>query len=146
MRVLIVAGTQFVGRHIVEALLLAGHAVSILTRDKSPYELPAQVERLRGDRDEGTLGSETLIDRSWDVCVDVSGYTPRQVRPSAERLRASVKRYIFVSAVSVYGDPDHRPVRESHHRMPPAGEDVTEVEGEMYGRLKVTCENIVQQT
>jgi 2'-hydroxyisoflavone reductase len=78
--------------------------------------------------------------------VDVSGYTPRQVRPSAQRLRASVKRHIFVSAVSVYGDPDYRPARESHPRMPPAGEDVTEVEGEMYGRLKVMCENIVQQT
>lgn len=146
MRVLILGGTQFVGRHIVGALLPAGHMVSILARGKSPDELPAQVERLRGDRDEGTLGLEALEGRSCDVCVDVSGYTPRQVRPSAERLRASVKRYIFVSAVSVYGDPDHRPARESHPRMPPAGEDVTEVEGEMYGRLKVTCENIVQQT
>jgi 2'-hydroxyisoflavone reductase len=129
----------------VEALLSAGHTVSILTRGKSPDELPAQVERLRGDRDEGTLGLETLAGRSWDVCVDVSGYTPRQVRPSAESLRMSVKRYVFVSAVSVYGDPVDRPVCESHPRMSPASEDVTEVEGEMYGRLKVTCENIVQQ-
>ena len=146
MRVLILGGTQFVGRHIVEALLPTGHSVSILTRGKSSDELPAQVERLRGDRDKGALGLKALTGRSWDVCVDVSGYTPRQVRPSAERLRASVKRYIFVSAVSVYGDPDRRPVRETHPRMPPAGEDVTEVEGEMYGRLKVTCEDIVQQT
>ena len=103
------------------------------------------MERLRGDRDEGELGLNALTGRSWDVCVDVSGYTPRQVRPSAERLRTSVKRYVFISAVSVYGDPSDRPVRETHPRMPPASEDVTEVEGEMYGRLKVTCENIVQQ-
>ena len=146
MRVLILGGTQFVGRHIVEALLSAEHTVSILTRGKSPDELPIQVERLRGDRDEGALGLQAVAGRSWDVCVDVSGYTPRQVRPSAERLRGSVQRYVFVSAVSVYGDPDHRPVRETQPRMPPATEDVTEVEGAMYGRLKVTCENIVQQT
>jgi 2'-hydroxyisoflavone reductase len=145
MRILILGGTQFIGRHIAEALLAAGHTVSILNRGKSADELPAQVERLRGDRDEGALGLEALTGGSWDVCVDVSGYTPRQVRPSAESLRASVKRYIFVSAVSVYGDPSFRPVRETHPRMPPASEDVTEVEGEMYGRLKVTCENIVQQ-
>ena len=87
MRVLILGGTQFVGRHIVEALLPTGHSVSILTRGKSSDELPAQVERLRGDRDKGALGLKALTGRSWDVCVDVSGYTPRQVRPSAERLR-----------------------------------------------------------
>ena len=59
-----------------------------LTRGKSPDELPTQVERLRGDRDEGAFGLEALTGRSWDVCVDVSGYTPRQVRPSAEMLCA----------------------------------------------------------
>lgn len=146
MRVLVLGGTQFVGRHIVEALLSAGHRVSILTRGKSPDELPASVERLRGDRDEGAAGLEALSGRFWDVCVDVSGYTPRQVRPSAESLRASVKRYVFVSAVSVYGDPqDERPVRETHPRLSPAGEDVTDVNADTYGALKVACENIVRQ-
>lgn len=145
MRVLILGGTQFVGRHIVEALLAAGHRVSILTRGKSPDELPPEVERLRGDRDDGVRGLEALAGRSWDVCVDVSGYTPRQVRPSAEQLRTSVKHYLFVSAVSVYGDPDDRPVLETHPRLPPAGENVTEVNGETYGALKVACEQIIQE-
>lgn len=145
MRVLILGGTRFVGRHIVEALLAGGHRASILTRGKSPDELPAQVERLRGDRDDGARGLKALAGGSWDACVDVSGYTPRQVRPSAEFLRASVKRYVFVSAVSVYGDPEVRPVRESHPRTAPAGEEVTEVNAETYGALKVTCEDIVRQ-
>jgi len=145
MRVLILGGTQFVGRQIVETLLSAGHMVSILTRGLSPDELPSQVERLRGDRDKGALGLEALAGHYWDVCVDVSGYTPRQVRPSAERLQKSVKRYVFVSAVSVYGEPSQRPVRETHPRLPPASEDVTEVNAETYGALKVTCENIVQE-
>ena len=55
------------------------------------------------------------------------GYTPAQVRPSAELLRESVKHYVFISAVSVYGDPQDRPVRESHPRLPPAGEGVTQL-------------------
>jgi nucleoside-diphosphate-sugar epimerase len=145
MKVLILGGTQFVGRHIVEAMLASGHSVSILTRGRTPDELPAHLERLRGDRNEGVLGLQALTGRTWDICVDVSGYTPRQVRPSVEMLRAHVKRYVFVSAVSVYGDPDHGPVDESHPRLTPAGEDVTEVNGETYGGLKVTCENIIQQ-
>jgi len=144
MRILILGGTRFIGRHIAETLLAAGHGVSVLTRGKSPDELPAAVERLRGDRDEGPAGLQALAGRSWDACVDVSGYTAQQVRPSAGMLRGLVKRYVFVSAVSVYGDPQERPVRETHLRLPPAGEEVTEVNGETYGRLKVTCENIVQ--
>jgi len=60
MKVLVLGGTQFVGRHIVEALLVAGHLVTTLTRGTSPDELPAQVERLRGDRDEGAFGLSAL--------------------------------------------------------------------------------------
>lgn len=145
MRILILGGTQFIGRHIVETLLAAGHGVSILTRGVSPDELPAVVERLRGDRDQGAAGLDALAGRSWDACVDVSGYTPRQVRPSAELLRGRVGRYIFISAVSVYGDPSERPVREAHPRLRPAAEDVTEIDGATYGPLKVACENIVAE-
>jgi 2'-hydroxyisoflavone reductase len=145
MRVLILGGTQFLGRHIVKTLLALGHTVSVLNRGVSPDRLPLQVARLRGDRDAGPPGLQALMGRTWDACVDVSGYTPRQVRASAEALRANVKRYVFVSAVSVYGDPQDRPVRETHPRLPPAEEHVSEVNGETYGALKVACENIVQQ-
>ena len=142
---IILGGTQFIGRPLVTTLLSSGHTVSILNRGQSPDELPAHVERLRGDRDQGAAGLASLAGRSWDVCVDVSGYTPRQVRPSAEKLHRSVQRYVFVSAVSVYGDPTQRPVRETHPRVPAAGEDVTDVNAETYGGLKVTCENLVQE-
>lgn len=145
MRILVLGGTQFIGRHIVETLLAAGHTVSILTRGKSPDELPPQVERLRGDRDEGAAGLEALLGRTWEACVDVSGYTPRQVRASAERLRDSVGRYVFVSSIAVYRDTPDRPVLETFPLMMPAAEDVTEVNGETYGALKVTCENIVEE-
>lgn len=146
MKILVLGGTQFVGRHIVEALHGAGHAVSILTRGVTKDALPASVERLRGDRDLGAPGLDALSGRSWDACVDVSGYTPRQVRASAESLHSFVGRYAYVSAVSVYGDPVERPVREDQALAAPAAEDVTEVNGETYGPLKVACENIVRET
>jgi len=145
MRILVLGGTRFVGRHIVEALVAAGHAVSILTRGWSPDALPSTVERLRGDRNLGNAGLTALQGRSWGACVDVSGYTPRQVRASAELLRAVVRRYVFVSAVMVYGNGTVRPVRETHARVPAAGEHVTDVNGETYGALKVACEDIVQE-
>jgi len=75
----------------------------------------------------------------------VSGYTPRQVRASAKLLRDGVNQYLYVSAVSVYGDPDERPVLETLPLLSPAAEDVTDVNGETYGPLKVACEQIVQE-
>ena len=146
MRVLVLGGTQFVGRHIVEVLLDGGHAVTTFNRGMSRDELPAAVERLRGDRDAGAAGLDALTGRSWDACVDVSGYTAKQVRASAEMLRGRVAHYIFISAVSVYGDPPHGPVDESQPRLPPAEADIVEVTRATYGPLKVTCEDLVQDT
>ena len=108
MRILVLGGTQFVGRHIVGALVSGGHSVSILTRGRTADWLPAMVERLRGERDGGAGGLAA-------ACA------PAQVRPSVSLLRGRVGRYVFVSAVSVYGDPPRGPVDEEHPRVPPAG-------------------------
>jgi 2'-hydroxyisoflavone reductase len=145
MKILVLGGTQFVGRHIVAALVNGGHAVSVFNRGRSRDALPAEVEWLRGDRDEGLAGLGALTGHRWDACVDVSGYTARHVRASTAKLRANVGHYVFVSAVSVYGDPAHGPVYESESRLAPAGEDVFEVTRSTYGPLKVTCENLVQE-
>lgn len=144
MDVLVLGGTQFVGRHIVEALVATGHRVSILTRGITPDELPTSVERLRGDRDNGLEGLAPLAGRSWQVCIDVSGYTPRQVQVSAKLLRDRVGRYVFISAVRTYGDPQHSPVDEDYPTVPPAASDVVEIDNDTYGPLKVACENTVR--
>lgn len=145
MKILVLGGTQFVGRHIVEALIAAGHEVSVFTRGISSDELPTGVERMRGDRNHGVDGLACLNGRVWDACIDVSGYTPRQVRPSVELMCTRVHRYVYMSAVSVYGDPNDRPVRESHALLQPANDDTTDINAATYGPLKVACETLVQQ-
>lgn len=145
MHILILGGTQFVGRHIVEELLRGGHVVSVMHRGRTDCGFSGPVERLRGDRDRGAAGLAALAGRTWDVCIDVSGYTPQQVRASAELLRRQVERYVFVSAVSVYGDPAAGPVDETCPRVAAAGDGVTEITNATYGPLKVACENIVQE-
>lgn len=143
-KVLVLGGTRFVGRHIVEALLSAGHEVTVLTRGQSVDELPSTVERLQGDREQGEAGLQALSGRTWDACIDVSGYTPAAVRVSTNALSDKVDRYVFISTVSVYAEQRRHPVRESDPLLPAAPEDLTEVTGESYGPLKVTCERIVQ--
>lgn len=143
MDILVLGGTQFIGRHIVEALVSRGARVSVFTRGRTPDALDPGVERLHGDRNEGRDGLSSLEGRRWDACIDVSGYTPRQVRASAELLRDRVAQYVFVSTVSVYADSTVAPIDESHPRATAAPESVTEVTGETYGPLKVACEDIV---
>jgi len=145
MTVLVLGGTRFIGRHIVEALMASGHRVSVLTRGRSPDELDASIERLRGDRSEGASGLSALADRTWDVCIDVSGYTPLQVRASTDALGTRVRRYVFVSTVSVYARTAGRgPIVETDPLLPEANEAEVEVTNENYGPLKVTCERIVR--
>ncbi len=144
MRILILGGSHLIGRHIAETLFYAGNVVTVFNRGVSADELPEGIERLRGDRDKGIEGLQSLDGRTWDACVDVSGYTALQVRASAEKLRSRVSRYVFISAVKAYGAPEIHPVLESHPLMNPAAEDVTEITDETYGALKVRCERIVR--
>ena len=145
MRLLVLGGTQFIGRHVAETLHAAGHAVTVFNRGRAADALPPGIERLRGDRDAGAAGLQALAGRRWDACIDVSGYTPRQVLASTGALHAQISRYIYVSAVMVYGDPAQRPVTEDVPRVAPAGHEVTEIDGHTYGPLKVACEDIVRQ-
>ena len=83
MRVLIIGGTQFIGRHIVESLLAARHAVSILNRGKSPDDLPAGVQRFRGDRDAGAVPAAADCHRrarSSGLTLTAPEVTLREVR------------------------------------------------------------------
>jgi 2'-hydroxyisoflavone reductase len=146
MRVLILGGTQFIGRHIAEQLLISKHAVTLFTRGQKP--LPAtwtdQVEALHGDRDLGQAGLKALAgERTWDACVDVSGYTPKQVRASAALLKHRVAKYVYISTASVYAPGAELPIREDAALLPIIDESVTEITEETYGRLKATCESIV---
>ncbi|HEV7134249.1 MAG TPA: SDR family oxidoreductase [Gaiellaceae bacterium] len=140
MKLLVLGGTKFLGRHAVDAALAAGHEVTTFTRGQTNPGLFPQVEHLHGDRD-GDLAA--LEGRSWDGVVDTSGYVPRILRQSAELLRDTVGRYVFVSSISVYAD-FARPVDESTpvaELEDPATEEILE----NYGALKAACETVVDE-
>src|SRR4051794_10737776 len=109
MRILVLGGTQFLGRHTVDAALARGHHVTLFNRGRTRAELFPQVEKLRGDRD-GDL--EALGGRAFDAVVDTSGYVPRIVRETIDAL-GDVGHYTFVSSISVYADVSTPPTEES---------------------------------
>ena len=138
MRFLVVGGTSFVGRHIVEAALAAGHEVTLFNRGRSAPELFADLERRTGDRATGDYAS--LAEGRWDATVDVSGYVPRHVQQLAAALGDRAGRYLFISTGSVYSDASMAVMTEDAPRHAPERES-EEHRGEKYGPLKVACED-----
>ncbi|WP_034340914.1 NAD-dependent epimerase/dehydratase family protein [Deinococcus misasensis] len=145
MNILVLGGTGFLGRHITQTLLDRHHQVTVFARGHTRALPPAGVEVLTGDRELGLQGLQALQGRSWDACVDCSGYTAVQVQASTELLKNLVQHYVYLSAVSVYGDPAHGPVTEDFPLVEPAPAHITEVDGSTYGPLKVTCEQVVRK-
>jgi 2'-hydroxyisoflavone reductase len=143
MKVLVLGGTVFLGRRVVDAALAAGHEVTLFNRGKSNPDLYAAsgaVEELHGDRDGGLA---PLAGRRWDVAIDTSGYVPRIVRQSARLLADAVERYVFVSSISVY--EERRPGIDERARLATLDDQtVEEVTGETYGALKALCEREVE--
>ncbi len=142
MRLLILGGTVFLGRHLVRAALDRGHTITLFNRGRHNPELFPEVERLYGDR-----GADLtpLRGRCWDAVVDTCGYVPRVVRESARALSASVGHYTFVSSISVYARLDRPGVDEAAPVGILADERVEEVTGESYGPLKALCEREVAE-
>lgn len=137
MRVLVLGGSQFVGRHVVQIALDRGHDVTTFNRGKTNPGLFPDVEELHGDRD-GDLGA--LESGEWDVLIDVSGYIPRHVRESSELLADRVGHGVFVSTISVYHEPHDHGLDEDAPLAQLDDPSVEEVGGGTYGGLKVLCE------
>lgn len=138
MNVLVLGGTLFVGRHVVEAALDRGDEVTVFNRGRTSPQLHPEVEHLRGDRDTGDL--ESLRNRSWDAVVDTSALVPRWVRGTTELLAGRIGHYTFISSGSVYADTSLPGTNESSpvHRLENETEEITSAE--VYGGLKVLCE------
>jgi len=143
VRFLVLGGTKFLGRHLVEAAVERGHTVTTFTRGQAPTHEHAAVLPLGGDRDprKGN-GLAALASGAWDAAFDLSGYVPRIVDASCELLGARVRRYLFVSSVSVYADTSTPGTTEDARRETLADSTSEDVAAH-YGALKAACEDRV---
>lgn len=141
MKVLVIGGTIFLGRHLVAAARGRGHDVTIFTRGQHNPDLFPDIERLRGDRD-GNL--DVLRGRRWDVVIDTCGNAPRLVRDSAMLLADAVEHYTYISSISAYADLNAPGIDEDAPLVTMADETVETVTGETFGPLKARCERAAE--
>ena len=142
MDLLVIGGTRFLGRHLVEDALARGHRVTIFHRGETNPGLFADAEELLGDRDGGLAALEG---RRWDTVVDTCGYVPRIVWASATALAGRAGHYTFVSSLSVH--PDRTPA--GYDETAPVGviddPDTEVIDERTYGPLKALCESEVER-
>ncbi|MGI8786203.1 MAG: NAD-dependent epimerase/dehydratase family protein [Pyrinomonadaceae bacterium] len=150
MKILIIGGTKFLGRHLVAAAQARHHEVTLFHRGNHSAEGIENVEEIFGDRNDDL---DELKNRSWDACIDTCGYLPQTVKASAEALKNSVGQYVFVSSISAYADysqtdfDETAPLAEltdeqknKADKITPKGEITAAALEDMYGALKVLCE------
>lgn len=134
MDLLVLGGTVFVGRAIVDAALARGHRVTVFHRGEHGENAHPQVEHLHGDR---TADLALLDGRRWDAVVDTCGFDGPSVGSSARYLSARVRHYGFVSSVSVYQDWPAVAVDENSRLKESSDEDA-------YGAGKVAAERAAE--
>ncbi len=142
MKILIIGGTRFLGRYLVESALNRNHEVTLFNRGQSNPDLYPDIEQIHGDRD-GEL--DKLGNRTWDAVIDTCGYYPRIVTDSAKYLSDKAQHYTFISSISAYADLSKPGVNENS----PVGiiKDTTieEITEDSYGPLKALCEQAVEK-
>jgi len=140
MKILIIGGTRFLGRHLVNSARARGHEVTLFNRGKTNPDLFRKVKKIHGDRAQDL----NQLSGTWDAVIDTCGYVPRVVKISAEALKDKVEKYVFISSVSVYGDYSKIGINETYPVGKIDDESVEEITGETYGPLKALCEKTVQ--
>ena len=139
-KILILGGTQWLGRTIAAQALDAGHAVTCLARGASG-EFPAGAAAVVADRNVPGAYAEPAAD-NWDLVVELTRF-PAHADSALGALSAVAANWAFVSSCSVYADHSVPAATEDTDLLPPLGpaEDYSE---ELYGEAKSGCEALTR--
>ena len=135
MRLLVLGGTHFLGRHVVTAALARGHEVATFTRGVSGAP-PEGARALLGDRDDPAALPAALQDWEPELVVDTSCQTRAAARNAAAVLGA-VRGYAFVSSLNAYRNWPPGPIG------PEDDEPTWDTEDDDYGPNKAYAERVI---
>lgn len=154
MKLLIIGGTRFLGRHLMIAALARDHEVTLFNRGNHSPEPFTAVETIHGDRHNDS-DLEKLKGRRWDVVVDTCGHLPRAVSAAAKVLSGSLDRYVFISSQNAYASVSVPGVDETFPRATLTSEQLDQAYaidtsgqpsyGALYGGLKALSEQAAEE-
>jgi nucleoside-diphosphate-sugar epimerase len=141
MRLLLLGGSWFLGRLLVEDFVRRGFDVTVF--NNKPWTPLSGVRHVRGNREHEEDLQALAQSGLWDIVVDVSGKIPAVVQRSARAFAAVAERYVSVSTIQVYRDWPLAPVHEDSPLWPgdPDYDPGTRTfDRNTYGPLRVGCE------
>ncbi|MEQ1731836.1 MAG: NAD-dependent epimerase/dehydratase family protein [Vicinamibacterales bacterium] len=133
MRVLVLGGSYFIGRTLVDRLLHDGHTVALLNRGSRSVE---GVEQVVADRGQSAQMHAALANRRFDWVIDTSCYTPEQARLALEAIGGRFSSWLYLSTAAVY--PGGTTARISEDQVGPGRE------WEDYGWNKLKAEQVFE--
>lgn len=136
-RALVLGGSWFIGRAVVEALLARGLEVTTLNRGVSPVEYSGEVERVKADRRRPDEFRRALEGLEADFLIDVTAYRAGHTRMAIEAFRGRIERAVHISTLSAYRLPAPCPI----------GEDwpLKDEPSDSYGFHKAECERVLER-
>lgn len=102
MNILVLGGTRFFGKKLVELCIENGHDVTILTRGQSGNPFGTAVKQLIVDRDNHDALENALAHTTWDIVYDNICYSPNKAHTICELLKGKTKKLVFTSTLSTY--------------------------------------------
>lgn len=132
MRILIIGGTVFLGRHLVTEALKRGHHVTTFNRGTHDLDEQSAVVKVKGDRE---TDIHLLAQQKWDAIIDTCGQAPQTVQKSASALHQCAPHYTFISSISAYKAFPKPGLNEAN--------ELRDADEENYGDQKAACERVV---
>ncbi|WP_025117000.1 NAD-dependent epimerase/dehydratase family protein [Lysinibacillus fusiformis] len=102
MNILVLGGTRFFGKKLVELCIENGHDVTILTRGQSGNPFGTAIKQLIVDRDDHDALENALAHTTWDIVYDNICYSPNEAHTICELLKGKTKKLVFTSTLSTY--------------------------------------------
>lgn len=102
MNILVLGGTRFFGKKLVELCIENGHDVTILTRGQSGNPFGTAVKQLIVNRDDRDALENALAHTTWDIVYDNICYSPNEAHTICELLKGKTKKLVFTSTLSTY--------------------------------------------
>lgn len=100
--ILVIGGTRFFGKLLVQRLVRAGHHVTIASRAYAPDPFGARITRVRVDRRNEQAMQAAFGDKQFDVVHDQMCHSPLDAAISSRIFKGKVGRYVMTSTVDVY--------------------------------------------
>ena len=148
--VLIIGGTRFVGRIVIEKLLetTSDHNITIFNRgisNKTLFQNEETIEFIYGDRESKDIAQ--LFNIKWDIVIDFMGYFPDTISHLLQHMHHNIGRYIFISTISVYDlkNPLSIPITEQGKLLSWKESDRTDTSWSSYGQRKIACEEEIKK-